>query len=164
MTEDVFILIVDDNEENLRIVSNYIKEMNYKIALAMDAENAFNILKQNKIDLILLDIMMPGIDGYQMCSRLKENPETADIPVIFLTAKSDTEDIIKGFAVGGVDYVSKPFRKEELLARVNSHIKLKLARDFLLKCETDARESRDQFMKVLLGLSKIIGKHRQPKL
>ena len=112
--EDVFLLVVDDNQDNLKVVSNFLKEKNYKIALATDGAGALKILETNRIDLILLDIMMPGMDGFEVCKRLKENPETKDIPVIFLTAKSETDDIVRGFQLGGVDYITKPFKHKEI--------------------------------------------------
>jgi DNA-binding response OmpR family regulator len=162
MNEKNFILVVDDNQENLKVVSNFLKEMNYKIALALDGDNALQIVRENKIDLILLDIMMPGMDGFEVCEILKENPETKDIPVIFLTARTETDDIVKGFQLGGVDYITKPFNKEELYARVNTHMQLKLIRDGLCECELATRKSRDYFMKVLYDLGKIMDRNRRP--
>ncbi len=118
------ILVVDDNKENLKVVSNFLKNEGYQIALALNADDAMNILRNNSIDLILLDVMMPGTDGFTMCRMLKQNEQLADIPVIFLTAKTETSDLVEGFESGGVDYITKPFQKEELVARVNNHIAL----------------------------------------
>jgi two-component system, sensor histidine kinase and response regulator len=160
INEKVTVLVVDDNQENLKVVSNLLKEKKYKIALAEDGLNALKILNSNKIDLILLDIMMPDMDGFEVCKRIKEQDETRDIPIIFLTARTDTDDIVKGFRMGGVDYITKPFKKEELHARVNSQIQLKLAKDHLIRCEMDTRKSRDYFMKVLYDLSKILEKEK----
>jgi two-component system sensor histidine kinase/response regulator len=160
INEKVTVLVVDDNQENLKVVSNLLKEKKYKIALAEDGLSALKILSSNKIDLILLDIMMPDMDGFEVCKRIKEQDETRDIPIIFLTARTDTDDIVKGFRMGGVDYITKPFKKEELHARVNSHIQLKLAKDHLIRCEMDTRKSRDYFMKVLYDLSKILEKEK----
>lgn len=154
--ESVTILVVDDNEENLKVISNLLREKGYRIALATDGKSAIKILATNKIDLILLDIMMPEMDGFEVCSILKEKPETKDIPIIFLTARSETEDIVKGFQIGGVDYVTKPFKKEELHARVNCQIQLKLVKDYLIKCEIDVRKSRDYYMRTLYELGKIL--------
>ena len=156
MNENVTILVVDDNEENLKIVSALLKEKKYKIALAQNGQNAIEVLRSNKIDLILLDIMMPEMDGFEVCKILMENPETKNIPIIFLTARTETDDIVKGFQIGGVDYITKPFKKEELHARVNSQIQLKLVNDYLIRCEMDIRKSRDYFMHVLYELGKII--------
>ncbi len=112
------ILVVDDNKENLKVVSNFLKNEGYQIALSLSADDAMNILKNNDIDLILLDVMMPGTDGFTMCRLLKEDKELAGIPVVFLTAKTETSDLVEGFSSGGVDYITKPFHKEELIARV----------------------------------------------
>lgn len=158
--DDCYILVVDDNADNLRIVSNFLKEKDYKIALATDGPTAIKIAEENRIDLILLDIMMPDMDGFETCELLKSNPLTRDIPVIFLTAKNETDDIVKGFRIGGVDYITKPFRKEELYMRVKTHVQLKLLRDYLIKCEMDIRKSRDEYMGILYGLSKILDRNK----
>ncbi|MFN8240604.1 MAG: response regulator [Bacteroidales bacterium] len=156
MEEKINILIVDDNIENLRVVSTFLKEQDYQIALATDGKSALSILESNRIDLILLDIMMPEMDGYEVCNIIRKNERISNIPVIFLTARTETEDIVKGFQTGGVDYITKPFKKEELLARVKNHITIKLAKDYLRKCEKDAIETREHFMRALFQLSKII--------
>lgn len=156
MDESAHILIVDDNDYNLKVVGSFLKEKDYKIAFANDGESALNLLSQNKFDLILLDIMMPGMDGFEVCRIIKERPETKNIPVIFLTARIETESIVKGFQVGGVDYLTKPFNKEELFARVNNHLLLKKAREEALRREAEAVKSRDQYMRTLYGLSKIL--------
>lgn len=127
-----FVLIVDDNKENLKVVSNYLKREGYEIALSLNAEGAYAILEENEIDLILLDVMMPGEDGYTFCRRIKKEERYNEIPVIFLTAMSDTENLVEGFKAGGVDYITKPFRKEELLARVKSHVELSKAKKSIL--------------------------------
>ncbi len=131
--KDFSILVVDDNKENLKVVSNFLKNEGYQIALSLDADDALNILMENKIDLILLDVMMPGTDGFTLCRRLKENSRLKDIPVIFLTAKTETKDLVEGFSAGGVDYITKPFQKEELIARVNNHIALAHAKSQIVK-------------------------------
>lgn len=118
------VLVVDDNKENLKVVSNFLKKEGYRIALALNADDARMILNDNDIDLILLDVMMPGTDGFTLCRQLKEDQALAEIPVVFLTAKTDTSDLVEGFRAGGVDYITKPFHKEELIARVNNHIEL----------------------------------------
>ena len=90
-------------------------------------------------DLILLDIIMPEINGYEVCDALKKNPQTQDIPIIFITAKSDSEDVIKGFSLGGVDYITKPFHPLEVLARVSIHLRLSIATIFFLRQVLDHR-------------------------
>ncbi len=110
----------------------------------------------NKIDLVLMDIMMPGMNGFEVCGKIKSNPDTKHIPVIFLSARVETADIVKGFEVGGVDYVTKPFQKLELLARVDTHVRLKKTYDYLDEWRKEAVKSRDHYMNVLLNLGKVI--------
>lgn len=118
------ILIVDDTPSNLDILTNALSQ--YRLSLALNGESALKIASEVVLpDLILLDIMMPEMDGYEVCRRLKLDERTKDIRVIFLTAKTDTESILKGFKAGGVDYVTKPFNIEELLARVTTQLALK---------------------------------------
>jgi two-component system sensor histidine kinase/response regulator len=118
------ILIVDDIPKNIQILGNILSKENYQIGYAQNGEQALSIIHHQEFDLILLDIMMPGIDGFDVCKRLKENPQTSEIPVVFITAKADMNSIVKGFAVGGQDYITKPFNTSELLARVDTHIRL----------------------------------------
>jgi len=117
------ILIVDDTESNIDILLELLDEK-YDILVSLDGENALNIIKNEKIDLILLDIMMPGFNGYEVCKILKSNPDTENIPIIFITAKTDEDSIEKAYEVGGVDYVTKPFKPRELTARVRTQLKL----------------------------------------
>ena len=118
------ILLVDDVPENLDVLHKMLGESGFTIFVAPSGEIALNLVNQSKPDLILLDVMMPGIDGYEVCRRLKENDETRDIPVIFVTAKTETIDTVQGFLVGGVDYITKPFKFEEVLIRVKTQLKL----------------------------------------
>lgn len=118
------ILIVDDVKENIDILTEILKS--YDLIAALDAQSAINIaMEEDEIDLILLDIMMPVMDGYEACKILKNNQKTAHVPIIFLSAKDKLEEISKGFEVGGVDYITKPFYPDELLSRVNTHLKLR---------------------------------------
>ena len=123
--ENEKILIVDDISKNIQILGNILAQKNYSIAYAQSGAEALKICEAQRFDLILLDIMMPGIDGYEVCIQLKENPKTKDIPIIFLTAKADMESIVKGFDVGGQEYITKPFNSAELLARVQTHLLLR---------------------------------------
>lgn len=118
------ILIVDDVPKNLQVIGNHLSNENYELVMTTSGEAALKAIKEEPPDLILLDINMPGIDGYQVCKELKESEHYNDIPIIFLTARADEEDLVKGFEVGAVDYVTKPFNKSELLARVKTHIEL----------------------------------------
>jgi signal transduction histidine kinase len=124
------ILIVDDNPTNLGVISDTLRERGFRIIVARDGENGIKRAELGHPDLILLDVMMPGIDGFETCRRLKSLPATRDIPVIFMTALTETEDKVKGFDVGAVDYVTKPLQHEEVLARVTTHLSLRaLTRD-----------------------------------
>ncbi len=118
------VLIVDDNPTNLEVLSETLTGAGFEVAVAVDGETALEQVSYQKPELILLDIMMPGIDGFETCRRLKSAPETKDIPVIFTTALSDTEKKVEGLALGAVDYITKPFYREEVLARVRIHLKL----------------------------------------
>ena len=116
------ILIVDDIPKNIQILGNLLSGINFQIAYAQSGEQALEVIKHQDFDLILLDIMMPGINGFEVCKKLKNNKKTKEIPIIFLTAKADMESIIKGFEAGGQDYITKPFNSAELIARVNTHL------------------------------------------
>ncbi len=119
------ILLVDDTASNLEILVNFFNEQGFQVSVAVDGESALEQIDHDLPDLILLDVMMPGIDGFETCRQLKAKEKTADIPVIFMTALSETMDKVKGFSVGGVDYVTKPIQHEEVLARVNTHLMLR---------------------------------------
>ena len=118
------ILIVDDNPTNIQVVGNILTEKGFDIAFAQSGEKAIEQVLHTDYDLILLDIMMPEKDGFEICEILKANPQTNDIPIIYLTAKSDIDSIIRGLRNGGIDYISKPFIKEELIVRVENQIKM----------------------------------------
>jgi len=124
MQEKKTILIVDDTETNIDILLDLLDDK-YDVLVALSGESALEIVEKEKIDLILLDIMMPIMDGYAVCSLLKENDNSKDIPVIFITAKTDEDSIEKAYEVGGFDYVTKPFKPRELLARIKTQLKLK---------------------------------------
>ena len=119
------ILIVDDTPTNLAILVDYLAERGFDIAVAMDGLSAIEQISDTRPDLILLDVRMPGIDGFETCRRLKARKDTSHLPVIFMTALSDTEDKVKGFQAGAVDYVTKPIQQEEVLARVTTHLTLR---------------------------------------
>ena len=127
------ILIVDDVQLNLDLMKEILSEKGYQIATAINGKSAIAKAKAHKFDLILLDVVLPDIDGFEVCSHLKSYPQTRDIPIIFLTAKKEKDSIIKGFQLGAVDYIPKPFSKEELLARVNLHLTLRKTQDELIQ-------------------------------
>jgi class 3 adenylate cyclase len=116
------ILIVEDTPANIQTLTATLKERGYQISVATNGRQALDIVGKVQPDLILLDVMMPEMDGFETCRRLKASEQWRQIPVIFLTAKTDTADIVKGFELGAVDYVAKPFNAHELLARVNTHL------------------------------------------
>lgn len=118
------VLIVDDTPKNIQVLGTVLKKENYQINVAQNGLQALDVVQKVKPDLILLDVMMPELDGFETCKRLKASDDTKEIPVIFLTAKTEQEDIIKGFELGAVDYVTKPFNSIELLARVHTHLTL----------------------------------------
>ncbi|MEQ8189134.1 MAG: response regulator, partial [Candidatus Eremiobacterota bacterium] len=119
------VLIVDDVPKNIQLLGNILNNEGYDIIIAENGKEALERISDVLPDIILLDIMMPEMDGYETCKILKENDRTRDIPVIFLTAKTEMEDIVKGFNAGSVDYITKPFNSTELMARVKTHITLK---------------------------------------
>ncbi|MEO0373294.1 MAG: response regulator [Cyanobacteria bacterium P01_A01_bin.17] len=118
-----FILIVDDNPNNLAVLSSMLKDAGFAVRVAVDGESAIEQLSKGLPSLILLDVMMPGIDGFETCRRLKENPETFEVPVIFMTALADSEHKTKGLSIGAVDYITKPFNETEVIARIRIHLK-----------------------------------------
>ena len=119
------ILVVDDTPANLKLLSSMLNANGYKVRPASSGAIALRSVESKLPDLILLDIRMPEMDGFEVCTKLKENPYSKDIPVIFISAMDDIRDKVKAFNVGGIDYVTKPFEPEEVLARINTHISLR---------------------------------------
>lgn len=124
-TPPMKILVVDDNAANIDVMVTFLEGEGYDLSIATSGEMALKAARHIQPDLILLDVMMPGMDGFQTCRLLKAQADTEQIPIIFVTAKKETDDIVKGFRCGGVDYISKPFRQEEVLSRVNAHLQLR---------------------------------------
>ncbi len=166
MTQLHKILIVDDMPTNIQLAGNILRKQNYDISFAESGASALKLVTKHDYDLILLDIMMPQMSGFDVCRKLKENQSTKDIPVIFLTAKSDNESISEGFRVGGVDYIVKPFNTEELVARVRTHIDLRVKE---LKL-AEAIVAKDKFLAIIahdlknpfnsmLGFTELLRKH-----
>ncbi|MEL6468359.1 MAG: response regulator [Cyanobacteria bacterium J06623_4] len=119
------VLVVDDVAANLEVVSQVLEDAGCDVSVALDGSRALKLARMHPPDLILLDVQMPRMDGYETCKRLKENAITAKIPVIFLTAQSDTHSELKGFELGAIDYITKPFQVQELLVRVRTHLQLR---------------------------------------
>ncbi|MGK5095427.1 response regulator [Deltaproteobacteria bacterium TL4] len=148
------ILIVDDEPRNISLLGNILKLKNkdFNLVIATDGKQALENAKLRP-DLILLDVMMPELNGFEVCQQLKQDPETKEIPVIFLTAKVNPEDVVKGFELGAVDYVTKPFNSIELLVRVETHLKLSSSRQ---QIEQQARELRDMNNELRKTQAKIV--------
>jgi len=146
--EQESILLVDDNPLNLQVLFQTLEEQKCKLLVAKNGETALNIANRFHPNLILLDIMMPGIDGFEVCRRIMDDPATSDIPVIFLSALGNTEDKVKGLQFGAVDYISKPFQPEEVLARVNTHLTI-------YRLKSELQHQRDQLEKELQVVSEV---------
>jgi len=133
--ESARILVVDDNTANIDVMLAFLEAEGYDLSIATNGETAIKIARHSCPDIILLDAMMPGKDSFETCRELKADEKTRDIPVIFVTAKKEVEDIVSGFQCGGVDYISKPFGQEEVLSRVGTHLSLRrlvIARERLI--------------------------------
>jgi signal transduction histidine kinase len=138
------ILIVDDQPINLKVAASVLGE-DYTLSIANNGKNALKLLEIGTPDLILLDVMMPEMDGFEVCKIIKENEKTKDIPVIFLTAKTDIRDIIKGFEYGAVDYITKPFHPTEVKVRVKNHLNLYHAKNEIAKINSE----KDKFFSII---------------
>lgn len=151
------VLIVDDTPANIDVLRKTLAPRQLEVAVALNGEAALKLAPKFLPDLILLDIRMPGIDGYETCRRLKANEITQQAPVIFISANSETQDIVDGFQVGGVDYITKPFRQEEVMARVRSHLELSELKNKLeekvLKRTSQLNESRLEILQRLVKTS-----------
>jgi putative two-component system response regulator len=149
------LLIVDDVLDNIQVAMNILKEDSYDFSYAKSGEGALKLLREHNFDLVLLDVMMPGIDGYEVCKRMKDDPRLLDIPVIFLTAKVDIDSMAKGFKSGGVDYITKPFHADELLARVKTHLELYKAKKILKNHNISLQTKLDlEYNRILTELEK----------
>lgn len=150
------ILIVDDMATNLQVLGTILKENGYHTNIARNGSEA--IMRAEKVcpDLILLDVMMPEMDGFEACRRLKDIEKTKHIPIIFLTAKTESESVIKGFDLGAADYVLKPFNSSELLARVQTHLDLKKSRDIIDQKNKDLLDKNDALTKLNNELQKAL--------
>jgi len=149
------ILIVDDVQMNLLILNEILKKSGYTIRTFTDGYAALKDMEENVPDIILLDIMMPGIDGYEVCRRLKEDKKVCNIPVIFISALNDSQTIVKALGCGGVDYITKPFQPEEVTARVQTHLKLYQQSKELQALNENLFITQDQLKKFSLHLQTI---------
>lgn len=158
MTENTgSVLIADDNPRNLQLISTLLKDRGYKLYITTSGENAIRFLADNQPDLILLDIMMPGMSGFEVCRIIKNDELLSEIPVIFLTAKNDQEDIIAGFEAGAVDYIIKPFYAHEVLARVSAQMQIIQTKKIL----AEKNAALEQINKCLLEAKSKIENHAE---
>jgi putative two-component system response regulator len=149
------VLVVDDTPTNLAILRQTLEPEGYKLFFANSGEKALEIATKNLPDLILLDVMMPGIDGFETCNRLKNQAETKNIPIIFVTAKTEMEDIIEGFEKGGVDYILKPFQQKEVCVRVRTHLELsELRKNLEQKVQERTQQLNDSRLEIVRRLGK----------
>jgi signal transduction histidine kinase len=150
-----FILIVDDNPTNLSVLCEALNSEGFRFRVAVDGESAIAQVERNQPELILLDVQMPGIDGFETCRRLKTNPVTQNIPIIFTTALADTDSKTKGFSLGAVDYIPKPFAQEEVIARVRVHLQLKQLTESLEQQVSDRTKALQQAQVQLVQQEKL---------
>jgi DNA-binding response OmpR family regulator len=124
------ILIVDDMPVSIKVLGEFLSQ-EYEVAVATSGRQALESADRNPPDLVLMDVVMPEMDGFEVCRRLRQNPKLVGVPVIFLTALADSDDVVRGFEAGGQDYILKPYKKGEVLLRVKTHMELKLAKEKL---------------------------------
>ena len=148
--ENNTILVVDDNPDNLRLLASILSEHYYKVRLAPNGERALATIRKEAPGLILLDIMMPVVDGFEVCKRLKQDKKTAGIPIVFISALNETVEKVKAFSLGGVDYITKPFKSEEVLARVKTHLTLRFLQLELEEKNAELQKAMDE-IKTLRG-------------
>lgn len=150
--EENTLLVVDDTPTNLQVLFDLLSEQGYRVAIAKNGEIALQRLQLSQPNLILLDVMMPGIDGFETCQQLKDNPATRDIPVIFMTALSDSVDKVKGLSLGAVDYITKPIQHEEVLARIQVHLQLRQATRIMEQRTDELNQSLESLKQAQLHL------------
>ena len=153
--ENSTIMVVDDNPTNLRVLIDYLENSGYETMVAPSGERAIQQLEHAQPDLILLDIMMPGLDGFETCEAFKKDEEAKNIPVIFMTALSDTEKKLKGFKMGAVDYITKPFQQEEVLARIDTHLIIQRQKKELILLNDKLSESNQKLTETNIQLSRV---------
>lgn len=149
-TNPASILIIDDQPANLKVLLSFLKKHGFDVRIAENGIRALQVLENYLPEIILLDVMMPGLDGFATCERIKNNEKTALIPIIFMTALDSVEDKIAGFEAGGVDYVTKPFQQIEVLARISTHLTLQRQRLTLIK-------QREELKQALAEINKLSG-------
>jgi signal transduction histidine kinase len=170
-TVDPVVLVVDDQQANVRMVGALLTRSGYRVLPALSGVEGLELARGSKPDVVLLDMKMPGMDGFEVLRQLREDPETKDLPIIFLTADNDRENLVRAFAAGAIDYITKPFVSEELLARVQTHVDLKRSRDTLRRfarekqemAELVAHDLRNYFANIIFAADMIGGaEHAAP--
>ncbi|MDM8544156.1 response regulator [Desulfococcaceae bacterium HSG7] len=151
------ILVVDDDPPSIGVIVTYLKDRGFQVVISQDGESGLKRAVYVRPDLILLDVTMPGIDGFETCRRLKTNENTKNIPVIFITALSDTVNKLNGFEAGGADYITKPFQKEEVLARVETNLSLRILQKTLEDKNARLEEKNTQLEKALADVKTLSG-------
>jgi PleD family two-component response regulator len=154
------VLVVDDQRIIRNLVGNILEENNILVYFAEDSNEAIKILNTHSIDLILLDIVMPGVDGFHFCKKIKETTDWKSLPVIFISSLSDTNDIVSALNIGGVDFIHKPFQKEELVARVQKHLEIKRIQDRYQLQLDELRKSNRYLLGTLHEISKAMEESR----
>jgi PleD family two-component response regulator len=149
LTRSGNLLLVDDTPNNLRLLSAMLTEQGYEVRRVVNGQMALKTAQANPPDLILLDIKMPDMNGYEVCQRLKIDPVTQDIPVIFISALDEVLDKVKAFAVGGVDYITKPFSEEEVFARVENILTIRQLQQQVKSLEEQLAESEARYRDLL---------------
>lgn len=143
------ILVVDDIKKNIQVLGSVLGKEGYAVSYATDGAKALEMTMIEAFDLILLDVMMPGMDGFEVCQKLKKEPKTQEIPILFLTAKSEQDDIIRGLQHGAVDYLTKPFNTAELIARVKTQMSLRKAHRIILERNTELEKKNKELERLL---------------
>jgi PleD family two-component response regulator len=156
------ILIVDDKLENIRFLSSFLSKQGYQVRKAINGQAALMAARTVSPDLILLDINMPGMGGYEVCQELKGEPQTSSIPIIFLSAGDDIADKIRAFQVGGVDYITKPFQLEEALVRVQTQLKVQSLQKKLQVCHEELQQTVTALQKTQAALDSLRGRTSRP--
>lgn len=159
--ETAIILVVDDNPTNLGVLSDFFKNTPYEISSATSGRMALEVIELEPPDLVLLDIIMPEMDGFEVCQRLQESGKLDDIPVIFMTALSDTIDKVRGFNLGAVDYITKPFDCDEVLARVKTHLTIQRLKKELKSKNNQLQSKNEQLQDALKREKKLLARERQ---
>ncbi len=147
---DPVVLVIDDSPNNLAVIARHLEDNGFEVMIARDGEDGVIKAARGLPDLILLDIMMPGMDGFETCKRLKSTSDTKEIPVLFMTALDSVEDKLRGFEEGGVDYIVKPFNEHEAVARVKTHLKIR-------KLQRDLEEKNRRLQQAMNKIKKLEG-------